>query len=123
MKYRVALMCMSLLPFACVALFAQEPRTGQGRAEPPVGGIHWAKGAAPGQQATSSPNMTYHGGPILPATNVTAIFWGKSWNRTVGDKITGMDSFYSGIVGTNYAGTCNEYTGSSNSQVTSNIAY
>jgi hypothetical protein len=62
--------------------------------------------------ARPTPNMSYHGGKILPSTTTTAIFWGTSWNPNVGDKITGMDSWYSGFGGSNYAGTTTEYTGS-----------
>ena len=56
--------------------------------------------------------MTYHGGKILPTVVTKAIFWGPSWaNSTfVGDKITGLDSWYTGASGSNYAKTVDEYT-------------
>ncbi len=123
MKNRVALMFVCLLPFACIALVAQDTKAGEGQGERPVAGIHWAKGAAPAHSQTTSPNLIYHGGPILPAANVTAIFWGTSWASYTGDKISGMDLFYQGIGGSSYAVTCNEYTDSSQSQVTSAISY
>jgi hypothetical protein len=56
--------------------------------------------------------MTYHGGKILPTTNVSAIFWGTSWATSPADKITGLDSWYSGFSRSNYAQTSTEYTGS-----------
>ena len=121
MKNPVVLMFMGLFPLACVA-FAQDAKKGHGNAEPPALGIHWAKGEGkPG--GGGSPDMTYHGGPILPSVSVTAIFWGPSWATSPGDEIKGLDSFYQGIGGSSYAGTCNEFKDSSNSPVTSGISY
>ena len=61
--------------------------------------------------------MTYHGGVIMPTSNVTeAIFWGTSWGTYNGDKMTGMDRYYQGFGNSNYAKTTDEYTGS-NGQV------
>jgi hypothetical protein len=62
--------------------------------------------------------MIYHGGKIMPTAVTQAIFWGPSWsNRSfVGDKITGLHSFYLGFSGSNYAKTSDEYTGT-NGQV------
>ncbi len=53
--------------------------------------------------------MTYHGGKILTTATVKSIFWGTSWNSNPGDKITGIDSFYSGFSGSNYSKTSDEY--------------
>jgi len=81
-------------------------------------GIHWARGVdhnfrlhEAGRTAKRSPNMTYHGGKIMPTATTKAIFWGKSWATYTGDKITGMDSWYIGHNGSNYAKTSDEYTG------------
>jgi hypothetical protein len=65
-----------------------------------------------------SPNMTYHGGKIMPTAVSKAIFWGPSWANSsfAGDKITGLDSWYTGHSGSNYAKASDEYTGS-NGQV------
>lgn len=89
--------------------------------DPPMLGIHWARGQA---RTTSSPDMTWHGGDVLPTAVVEAIYWGTSWSSTsfVGDKISGLDAFYAGIGGSNYAGTNTEYTGS-NGQVTTGVGY
>jgi hypothetical protein len=92
--------------------------------EPPMLGIHWARGFSPwaradheaGRHGGGSPNMTYHGGVIMPTAVTESIFWGTSWGSYSGDKITGMDSWYSGFKGSNYAKTSDEYTGS-NGQV------
>ena len=62
--------------------------------------------------ARRSANMTYHGGKILTSTATKAIFWGTSWGSYTGDKITGIDTWYSGFGGSHYAQTTTEYTGS-----------
>lgn len=100
--------------------------------EPPMLGIHWARGFEPNARAAEaakagasvrrSPNMTYHGGVIMPSTVAKAIFWGTSWGTYTGDKITGMDSWYLGFGGSNYAATSDEYTGS-NGQVGASLNY
>jgi len=90
-----------------------------GQHEPPMLGIHWARGFTPfARPAKRSPNMTYHGGVIMPSTVSQAIFWGPSWANSslVGDKITGLDSWYTGFSNSNYAKASDEYTGS-NGQV------
>lgn len=95
---------------------------------PPMLGIHWARDFQPNTRANeaakeakparprSSPNMTYHGGAIMPSTISKAIFWGTSWANYSGDKITGIDIFYQGFSNSNYAKTSDEYTGT-NGQV------
>jgi hypothetical protein len=60
--------------------------------------------------ARRSANMTYHGGKIMTTATVKSIFWGTSWGSYTGDKITGIDNFYSGFSGSNYAKTSDEYT-------------
>jgi len=85
---------------------------------PAMRGIHWARGEAGSHAKPSrSPNMTFHGGKIMPTVKSKAIFWGPSWaNSTfVGDKITGLDQWYTAHSGSNYAATTNEYTGSNGS--------
>ena len=84
---------------------------------PPVLGIHWARGEEPAGPVRAarrrSPNMTYHGGKIMPTAVSKAIFWGPSWANTtfVGDKISGLDAWYTGHDNSNYATTVDEYTG------------
>ena len=72
--------------------------------------------SAPAPAARRSANMTYHGGKIMPTATTKAIFWGTSWATYTGDKIVGLDTFYSGISGSNYNKTVDEYTGT-NGQV------
>lgn len=103
--------------------------------EPPMLGIHWARGFQPNARAAEdakdlkaagsrrTANMSYHGGVIMPTSNVTAIFWGTTWNGYTGDKISGMDSWYLGFGGSNYAATSDEYNDSTGAQVGSTLTY
>lgn len=85
-------------------------------------GQHLPKGAATGQQsAGTSPDMTWHNGAVQNSTYVRPIFWGSSWSSYSGDKITGIDSWYAGVGGTNYMGTNTEYTGSGGTKVTRTV--
>ncbi|MDQ2924598.1 MAG: hypothetical protein M3R43_03440 [Acidobacteriota bacterium] len=99
--------------------------------DPPMLGIQWAKGFEPNARSsqealaaarTRSANMVYHGGKIMPTAITEAIFWGTTWGTYTGDKITGMDLWYQGFNGSNYAKTTDEYTGS-NGQVTSTTTH
>ena len=88
------------------------------RGGPPMLGIHWAREHAASHAARhgSSPLMTFHGGKIMTTAITQAIFWGPSWTTSAGDKISGLDTWYGGHGGSDYAKTVDEYTGS-NGQV------
>ena len=92
-------------------------------------GIHFARGeegkAKPGTGGSSGPNLTLHGGNVMPTTYVEAIFWGPSWADTsfVADKITGIQSWHQGLSGSTFANTSNEYKGANTQFVTSAIGY
>jgi len=107
-------------------LTAREPLTKAG--EPPMRGIHWSREFAGGMvheaKKNKNPLMTYHGGKILPSVVSKAIFWGPSWaNATfVGDKVSGLDNWYTAHSGSNYAKTVDEYTGT-NGQVGANTTH
>ena len=92
-------------------LYAQKPAD---TPEPPMMGIHWARGAnaAGTHGGTSSPQMTFHGGNVMYTSTTAPIYWGVSWGNAsfVGDKMTGLQSFYQGEGGSSYAGTADEYT-------------
>ncbi len=118
----VLLICCSTL------LFAQSPNRNPNKNEPPILGPHWTREQAKRQPASSSNDLIYHGGPILPGVTVKAIFWGPSWTTSPGDKISGMDKWYSGVgtvsggSGSAYEATVNEYTGGGQ-QVSTAITY
>jgi len=111
----------------------------QVRDEPPILGVTWVRGYQPRSTVQSSqtpaeeqvqpeilpkpsPNLNYHGGPILHTVETEIIFWGTSWPNYKGDKISGLDSFYAGFSNSNYAATSDEYTGV-NGQIGPEIDY
>jgi hypothetical protein len=125
-KTLIALAALSLATLA----FADRSEVQHGNApedlsvhgDPPMLGAHLtreahganADHAAGNAVANSSANMSYHGGKIMTIVNSKAIFWGPSWNNATfaGDKMTGLNQFYSHQANTSYAATVNEYTGS-----------
>jgi hypothetical protein len=100
-----------------------DTRSGGGAHEPPMLGVHWARGQGPAKRSSSA-DLLFRGGTILQSTITAAIFWGASWSDSsfVGDKVTGLDSWYSGFGGSNYAATNSEYSGT-NGQVGTSSAY
>ena len=73
----------------------------------------WARGVNPrdaGGHRKGNPDMTFHGGEILPSVNIQTVFWGTTWIST-DPKIAGLESFYQGFSGSDYAKTSDEYTG------------
>jgi hypothetical protein len=86
-----------------------------------MNGIVFAHGAHGNPHQGGSPLLVNHGGPVLAqGADVTPIFWGSSWSSYSGDKMSGIDTFYSGVGGTAYAQTNHEYTGS-NGQVSTSV--
>ena len=83
------------------------------REEPPVAGIHWARGEGPLHAAhATSPLLLYHGGPVMHGTFVQPILWGARWSDPafLADKLTGLTAFYSGMGSSDYGNTTTEYT-------------
>src|SRR5579859_4179889 len=91
--------------------------------DPPMLGPHMARGEAHAK-TNHSPDLIYHNGDILPSTVTASIFWGTSWTDPifVVDKISGLDTWYQGVGGSDYAKTCDEYTGTSG-PVTGTISF
>ena len=120
---------LAALLLCALALTAQDAMTTQdvnknpNKKEPPILGPHWSHGTAHAKGAAGNPDMSYHGGPILPSVTVKAIWWGSSWPSYTGDEITGMDSWYKAVGGTSYAATVDEYTDSAGQSVSSSITY
>lgn len=114
----------ALLAVALLAGAASGARTD---ARPPVliagnpSGIVFARGSRP-QSGTT--NLIYHGGAVMTApASAIAIFWGSSWLSYSGDKISGMDTFYTGVGGSKYLGTTTEYTDSTGTHVSNGLSY
>jgi hypothetical protein len=88
----------------------------------PAHGFVPSRAAKPaGARRTSQ--LLWNGGPVQHATTVVPVYWGSRWGNSsfVGDKVTGLNTLYSGIGGTAYARTNGEYTDSSGSVNTSSI--
>ena len=115
--FLAAAVCMPVLAFGQVGPSGQSaPEDLSTTGGPPMLGIHWVRGFDPAgrlRQAHhgNNPLMTYHGGKIMPAAVTQNIFWGTSWAGYTGDKITGLDTWYLGFSGSNYAKTSDEYAG------------
>jgi hypothetical protein len=85
--------------------------------------LHLQRDAKPGGGG-GSPLMTAHGGGVLVTNRTHAIWWGSEWSSAsfAGDKITGMESFFSGWNGSNIAAASTEYSGT-NGQVTTGSTF
>ena len=105
------------------SLPAQDVNKNPNKKEPPILGPHWTNGSTKSHNAGSNPDMTYHGGPVLPSATVKAIWWGMSWPSYSGDKITGIDKLYSSLSGTSYEATVDEYKDSAGHSVGSAVTY
>src|SRR4051812_5562911 len=104
--------CFTVLVAACGAVSDDQGTSQDALEAQKMGGIHWARDV--GQAHTSgSPNLIYHGGPVMTqGAYVEPIFWGTSWGNAsfVGDKMTGLQTFYGGMGGSAYDATNSEYT-------------
>ncbi len=120
---KLALILLALAP-ACALETGETTDNLNGNDGPPDARVHWARDAKPGG-ASGSPLLVYHGGTVMSAgAAVQPIFWGTSWSNAtfVGDKITGLQSFYSGMGGTSYDKTNSEYTDASGAHVGSGVS-
>jgi hypothetical protein len=98
------------------------PGTGPGSAATPH--LFAARGYVKNQARPGggSPNLTWHGGPVMHGATIKPIYWGSGWNNTSfkADKVSGLKTFYSGFGASAYAQTNTEYTdGSGNVGVSS----
>ena len=114
----------ALVPAAAVALLLAAAAPGAAAAGSTPAVVHAdpiAHGVVKPRNEAGAPssktNMTYHGGRIMTTAHVHPIFWGTSWPTAAGDKITGIDSFYSGWGGSSYARTTVEYTDAAGTHV------
>ena len=120
-----ALLLLSL----SLTLSAQDANQNPNKKEPPLLGPHWERATASTRAVAGNPDMTYHGGPILPSVTVKAIFWGSSWPSYTGDEITGLEKWYKYVGtttnggGSSYFASSNEYTDNAGRKVGTAITY
>jgi hypothetical protein len=109
---RIAIATVTATLFSGMLIAATTDKASAQGHEPPIAGIHWARGQQPAARPTKSPNLIYHGGAVMHGTFVEPIFWGVKWSdpNFASDKIGAMQSFFSGVGGSSYAGTNTEYT-------------
>jgi hypothetical protein len=68
--------------------------------------------------------LTWHFGPVMHSTTVVPVYWGSRWGNSsfTGDKVSGLDTFYSNVHSTGYARTNSEYTDGAGNVNTTNIS-
>ena len=118
---------------ASTLVSAQSPNKNPNKNEPPILGPHLTREESAKQiakpQAHKRGDLVYHNGVILPSVTTQAIYWGTSWGTYTGDKISGLDKWYSylgtvsGGAGSSYEATVNEYTDKAKERVSSSVTY
>jgi hypothetical protein len=102
--------CATLAAAAATAALADPPPALFAGGTNGIVFVHGSHGAG-NPHKNRNAQLVYHFGSVMTTgASVKSIFWGSSWNTSPGDKITGIDSFYAGVGGTNYTGTNTEYT-------------
>ena len=48
--------------------------------DPPMRGIHWARGHQSAKAGGGNPDLIWHGGNIMETAQTAAIFWGSNWS-------------------------------------------
>lgn len=68
--------------------------------------------------------LQWHNGPVMHSTTVVPVFWGSKWSDSTftGDKVTGIDYFYSHVGGTPYLHTNAEFTDGSGNVNTASVS-
>src|ERR1041385_2870877 len=102
-----ALLSVPLLASACVADTSttdDELGIEHGSEDPPDARVLHTHGAKPGGGGGGSPDLLYHGGPVMASgATVQPIFWGSSWSSDPQNKKGWINSFYQGMGGSRYA--------------------
>lgn len=113
------------VPALVGAAAAERPELAPGTHPGASNGVvyQYARGQAPNRGGGGSRVlMTNHGGKVLASTATKTIFWGTSWTET-NPKVSGLDSWYQGFGGSNYAKTGGEYADASGAHVGSASTY
>jgi hypothetical protein len=121
---RHALLFLAFVAAGCGAPDPTRPDSLEQAATDPGDGpghVHLQRGYA-GGGGKGSPLMTFHNGTVLTSNATYAIWWGTSWSSYTGDKITGLETFFTAFGGSRYAQDNDEYSGT-NGQVTSSSTF
>src|SRR6266581_7663853 len=76
---------LAISVLCALSLNAQDVNKNPNKKEPPMLGPHWSRDVGHSNNAGSNPDMSYHGGPVLPSATIKAIWWGSSWPTYTGD--------------------------------------
>jgi hypothetical protein len=104
----VAIVCVgSVVGATSAATVGGRPNLAAG----PASGFVPALGASTRAPARRVSLLLWHNGPVMHSTTVVPVFWGSNWNNSTfrGDKVTGLDYWYSHVGGTPYLHTNSEY--------------
>lgn len=132
-KVRLSMVTAACLLAACGQGLGTTPEDGVDTGSQDVVGDNGMAGAPEHVQlqkdyarpsSSGSADMTWHSGLILQSNKTMAIWWGTEWTSAsfAGDKISGMDSFFSGFGNSNYAKASTEYTGTTLSGGTGQVS-
>jgi hypothetical protein len=76
----------------------------------PLHGVRDLVAPAPGIQAPPSPQLTYRGGPLLSAVQVSTVFWGTAWGDAAQQNaVQGLNRFFQFVVTSVYLDQLAEY--------------
>jgi hypothetical protein len=126
---RVKWLATAVVAASCVAFVAAGAGSARVGTAPAALDAKPAHGFVPSRNAnrarpTHVLQLLWHNGPVMHSTAVLPVYWGSSWSNSsfVGDKVSGLNTLYSGVGGTPYARTNGEYTDASGSVNTSSIS-
>ncbi len=100
---------LSCFVAGCAVETVETSTQGPAGAEPPMMGVMYTQEVsatrAKERKFHGFADMFAHGGPIMTTATTGAVLWGTSWPSYTGDKITGIDAWYEGFGGSDYAST------------------
>ena len=126
---RVKWLATAVVAVSCVAFVAAGAGSARVETAPAALDAKPAHGFVPSRNASRARpthvlQLLWHNGPVMHSTAVLPVYWGSSWSNSsfVGDKVSGLNTLYSGVGGTPYARTNGEYTDGAGSVNTSSIS-
>jgi len=126
---RVKWLATAVVAVSCVAFVAAGAGSARVGTAPAALDAKPAHGFVPSRNASRARpthvlQLLWHNGPVMHSTAVLPVYWGSSWSNSsfVGDKVSGLNTLYSGVGGTPYARTNGEYTDGAGSVNTSSIS-
>jgi hypothetical protein len=122
-KWKVSAL-VAAVAIASVATLTSSATAGRPElATGPASGFVPSRAARPGGGGHIM-QLLWHNGPVMHSTTVVPVFWGNKWSNSTfsGDKVTGLDYFYSHVGGSAYLSTNAEYTDGAGNVNTTNVS-